>query len=280
MLFSYFRPDAAIANLASSYYDVRLPVGLEDVMRAEIANVRFVLTGMVSSNLTGEWIDYPAPAALLCGATDHASRIRFSEGTHIFGVAITPMGWAKLFGLEADQYTNKVLDMKDVLSPDALSIMTRVFETMDDPKRAALVDELFLTLESKGRQVNEEFIDAATEWLVDPEPKSLEDFMANFDLSHRQIDRLCRRYFGSSPKKLHRKFRALHAANRLCWEELSDWRDIAASTYYDQAHFSREFKEFNGRSPKEFINGPHLLVRMTLTERRRIVHESPFSLVG
>ncbi|WP_422120072.1 hypothetical protein [Hyphomonas johnsonii] len=42
----------------------------------------------------------------------------------------------------------------------------------------------------------------------------------------------------------------------------------------------REFKQFNGRTPSEFIKGAHLLVRLTLQERLQIVHDSPFSLVG
>jgi transcriptional regulator GlxA family with amidase domain len=100
------------------------------------------------------------------------------------------------------------------------------------------------------------------------------------DFSQRQVERLCKAYFGSSPKKLHRKFRALHSANRLTWHNLDDWRDVARTAYYDQAHFIREFKQFNGRTPKEFMDGPHILVRMTLEERLKINHASPFSLVG
>ena len=77
-----------------------------------------------------------------------------------------------------------------------------------------------------------------------------------------------------------RKFRALHSANRLTWQSLDDWRDVATTAYYDQSHFIREFKQFNGRTPSEFIKGAHLLVRQTLTERRQIEHHSPYSLVG
>nr|WP_233061398.1 AraC family transcriptional regulator [Parvularcula mediterranea] len=108
----------------------------------------------------------------------------------------------------------------------------------------------------------------------------LEDLLETSGRSQRQLERLCKAYFGGSPKKLHRKFRALHAANAFAWDEHQDWRDVASTTYYDQAHFIREFKTFNGRTPTEFINGPHFLVRVTLDQRRQIDHPSPYSLIG
>ena len=129
-------------------------------------------------------------------------------------------------------------------------------------------------------RVHDAFLIQATRWITDPEPNELEDLLAVMDVSARQVERLCKTYFGSAPKRLHRKFRALHSANRLTWQQLTDWRDIATTAYFDQSHFIREFKQFNGRTPTEFIKGPHLLVRMTLQERLQIAHDSPFSLVG
>ena len=55
---------------------------------------------------------------------------------------------------------------------------------------------------------------------------------------------------------------------------------MATTEYSDQSHFIREFKRFNGRTPQQFIEGAHLLVRVTLHERRQIDHGSPFSLIG
>jgi methylphosphotriester-DNA--protein-cysteine methyltransferase len=133
---------------------------------------------------------------------------------------------------------------------------------------------------SNAQRIHDGFIETATNWIVDPEPNEIEHLLENVDFSHRQVERLCKTYFGSGPKKLHRKFRALHAANRLTWMNLSDWREVARAAYYDQAHFIKEFKQFNGRTPQEFMNGPNILVRMTLEERLKINHGSPFSLVG
>jgi AraC-like DNA-binding protein len=278
--FSYHEPAPALRELVSSYYFVSLPFEVSDVMRAEIANVRFVLNGTVTSDLSGEDVAFGAGAAPLCGPTFRWSRIGFAPGTRIFGAAITPLGWRRLFSISAEDLAGRHAPLQDYVPPDARPLIGAVFEAEDDEATVRAADALFSSFVSTERRVHDDFIEQATQWIVDPEPNEIEHLIDHVDLSHRQIERLCKAYFGAGPKKLHRKFRALHAANRLTWMNLSDWREVARAAYYDQAHFIREFKEFNGRTPQEFINGPHILVRMTLQERLKINHGSPFSLVG
>ena len=280
MEFAYYEPSAPLQKFVSSYYFLSLPFDVTDIMRAEIANVRFVLRGEVTSDLHGHEEAFRPPAAVLCGPTNRWSRIKFAAGTKIFGAAITPLGWCKLFGYSAEIAADRFLPLRDKATASALPLIDDIMNAPDDPSVVRAADALFLSLVSDQWRVREDFIDQVTNWIVDPEPKEVDHFLDSVELSHRQVDRLCKAYFGAGPKKLHRKFRALHAANRLTWMDLTDWREVARAAYYDQAHFIREFKEFNGRTPQEFIDGPHILVRMTLAERRKINHGSPFSLVG
>ncbi len=280
MEFSYFEPDKALRDYVSSYYFVSFPFAISDIMRAEIANARFVLKGAVMSDLSGEQVRFDAPSAPLCGPTYRWSRIEFAPDTTIFGAAITPLGWCRLFGYSAEEAADNHTPLQDVIPADKHPLIDAVFDAPDKEAIINAADNLFTALVSDKWKIREDFIELATNWIVDPEPNEIEHLLEACDLSHRQIQRLCKAYFGSGPKKLHRKFRALHAANRLTWDNLSDWREVARAAYYDQAHFIREFKQFNGRTPQEFMNGPHILVRVTLQERLRINHGSPFSLVG
>ncbi|MFC2952892.1 helix-turn-helix domain-containing protein [Marinicaulis aureus] len=280
MEFAYYEPCAPLQKFVSSYYFLSLPFDVADIMRAEIANVRFILSGEVISDLHGREEPFRPPDAVLCGPTNRWSRIKFAAGTKIFGAAITPLGWCKLFGYSAETAADRFMPLRDKAAASAAPLIDGVMNAPDDPSVVRAADALFLSLVSDQWRVREDFIDQVTNWIVDPEPKEVDYFLDSVELSHRQVDRLCKAYFGAGPKKLHRKFRALHAANRLTWMDLTDWREVARAAYYDQAHFIREFKEFNGRTPQEFIDGPHILVRMTLAERRKINHGSPFSLVG
>jgi AraC-like DNA-binding protein len=280
MQFEYVLPRAEIRALVGSYYDTTIPVGFDDVMRAEIANVRFIIRGAVRTNMNGKEETYPAGTALLCGPTYKWCSVGFDSDTLIFGAAITPLGWARMFGVPANTLSDRTVPLADHVPPECLQHIQPIFDAKDAPSRAAAADIFFAALDDPARRVHEDFLALATRWITDPEPNELEDLLAATDISARQVERLCKLYFGSAPKRLHRKFRALHSANRLTWQELTDWRDIATTAYFDQSHFIREFRHFNGRTPSEFIKGAHLLVRQTLKERLQIAHESPFSLVG
>lgn len=266
--------------MVSSYYDVRVPATLSDIMRAEIANIRFILSGKIKANFGGHKYEFTAGDAVLCGPTFSASPISFSEGTHIFGLAITPLGWGHMFDRSADSLADKACLLEDIIENNSKALLSHIFTCQDDTARVSAVDAFAQSLVREDPKIHTTFLEVVTDWLVDTEPNELTELLADIKLSHRQVDRLCRAYFGASPKKLHRKFRALHSANRLTWNDLTDWRDVATTSYYDQSHFIREFKQFNGRTPSEFIKGTHILVRTTLNERLQIAHESPFSLVG
>lgn len=280
MHFQYFRPRSDIRKLVSSYYHLTIPEPLSDVMRAEIANVRFVLKGEIFSDIGGVEKRYAQGCAVLCGPTHKWSHIRFSEGAEILGAAITPFGWHRMVKIPADRLADQTTPLEHLVPSAAARQISDLFSTQNHTGQIDTANDLFATLDDDRQPLHGSFLDQATRWLIDPNPNELSDLLASIDLSHRQVERLCKVYFGCSPKRLHRKFRALHSANRLTWQELTDWRDIATTAYFDQSHFIREFKHFNGRTPLEFIKGAHILVRQTLKERLQIDHDSPFSLVG
>ncbi|ANY21222.1 Helix-turn-helix domain protein [Tsuneonella dongtanensis] len=280
MQFRYFRPRDDVRSLASSYYSVNFADPVADIMRAEIANVRFILKGTVSTDLSGQPSEYAAGQTLLCGPTHRASNVTFSAGARVFGAAITPLGWARLFDVSADDLADRIVPLEDHLTGEGRDLLDSVFSAHDDEARAVACDDLFAAAADMGRPVHHVFLDRVTAWITSPDHNELVDLLAELPMSDRQIIRLSRKYFGSAPKLLHRKFRALNSANRLTWHDLTDWRDVASTSYSDQPHFIREFKQFNGRTPGEFIKGTHILVRMTLQERLQIAHDSPFSLIG
>ena len=280
MTFEYFEPGERVRDLIGSYYALTVPEALDDVMRAEIANVRFILEGRIHSDINGAMETYSTGDAILCGPTFKWSAVRFDANTRVVGGAITPLGWARMFEVPASDYADRVVPLKSLMPEKVHGLIDRIFDPATEGMRGAVADATFAALDNPDAKVNQDFLDIVTRWLTDPDPNELEDLLDAIDLSPRQVERLSKLYFGSAPKKLHRKFRALHSANRLTWQSMDDWRDVATTAYYDQSHFIREFRQFNGRTPSEFIKGAHLLVRQTLTERRQIEHHSPYSLVG
>jgi methylphosphotriester-DNA--protein-cysteine methyltransferase len=75
------------------------------------------------------------------------------------------------------------------------------------------------------------------------------------DLSkRRQLERKFMKQIGISPKQLGKVIRLQTALKMLLNQQSESFTTIAyESEYYDQAHFIKDFKEFTGTTPKEFL---------------------------
>jgi len=65
-------------------------------------------------------------------------------------------------------------------------------------------------------------------------------------------------HFGLTPKVFHRIFRFNEILKQLQGKQHLVWAQIAYEFgYSDQSHFIKEFKEFSGFNPQEFINSEY-----------------------
>ena len=75
----------------------------------------------------------------------------------------------------------------------------------------------------------------------------------------RQLERKFVKQIGLSPKQLGKVIRLQTALKMLLNEEGENLTHVAyKSEYYDQAHFIKDFKEFTGVSPKEFLGNKNM----------------------
>ncbi|WHT75212.1 helix-turn-helix domain-containing protein [Myroides odoratimimus] len=73
-------------------------------------------------------------------------------------------------------------------------------------------------------------------------------------MSEKTLERLVKQYIGMSPKLFSRIMRFQSSLDLLRESKFKNLTTLSyQSDYYDQSHYIREFKEFTGVSPKEFI---------------------------
>lgn len=87
-------------------------------------------------------------------------------------------------------------------------------------------------------------------------------------LSLRQLERIVRRDFGLTPKKVLRRARALDLAAQLCGVADDAEADEMMLRYFDQSHLIREFAAFFGVTPREFRSRHRPLLTITLEQRQ------------
>ncbi len=177
----------------------------------------------------------------------------------VFGVSLNFRGWAALSGLSVQDHHDRTLDPVTVLG-DRLG---KEFEALPPRWRARELEECGL-LDAMADIVRRglaelppahlEVIDRTLDWLSSSFRPELADLYARLPYSTRQSQRLVARFFGQSPVRLVRRYRAVRAATLLSLPELpaaieADIRDA----FYDQAHLIKELRFFTGRTPRRLL---------------------------
>jgi AraC-like DNA-binding protein len=102
--------------------------------------------------------------------------------------------------------------------------------------------------------------------------EALRDYMG---ISQNHLLTQFKRMVGISPKALAQLDRLKHILRSVDPTQAVDWTQIAQqSGYYDQAHFSKDFRAFTGHSPTEYLR-LRRQSHATNPERDRLLHILP-----
>ncbi|MBJ7428847.1 MAG: AraC family transcriptional regulator, partial [Bacteroidia bacterium] len=82
---------------------------------------------------------------------------------------------------------------------------------------------------------------------------SINELTEDLKINRRQLERKFSSVIGLSPKQLSKIIRIQSTLKMLANKQFTSLTAIAyEGSYYDQAHFIKDFKEFTGVSPKMF----------------------------
>ncbi len=175
------------------------------------------------------------------------------------GVMCAPAAGALIAGGPMSRYTDRYVDVTEVLGAAGERLTTRVREAMaPDPASrashaaaiAAFGDALrpFLPVDDDGLLVNRivEFVEAHHE------VTRVAQVCEHFGLSERTLQRLVDRRLGLTPKWLLQRRRLQEAAERLRSGPAGPGDVAALLGYADQAHFTRDFARVTALTPGQF----------------------------
>ena len=177
------------------------------------------------------------------------------------GVMCAPAAGSLIARGSMTRFTDRHVDVREVLGPAGEQLMTRVRAAMapdpSDPTAhaaamAAFGDALrpLLPVDDEGLLVNRvvEFVEG------DSDVVRVSQVCEEFDLSERALQRLVHRRLGLTPKWLIQRRRLQEAAERLRTGPV-DLAELAAQLgYADQPHLTRDFGQVTGMTPRQFAD--------------------------
>ncbi|MFA6218664.1 MAG: hypothetical protein WC692_02685 [Erythrobacter sp.] len=181
----------------------------------------------------------------------------------MFGVSLNFRGWTALSGLAVSEHHDRFLPPGMVLGESLaeefrrLAPRWRTGELGDEGLLEAMADIVRRGL-SQLSPAHAQVIDRTLEWLSSSFRPDLEELYDTLPYSRRQVQRLVAQFFGQSPVRLVRRYRAVRAATLLSLPDLP--KEIEADireAFYDQAHLIREVRFFTGRTPRRLLPDAH-----------------------
>jgi AraC-like DNA-binding protein len=240
-----FPPTAALRPHVEAFYVLR---STEPIARK--ASYRILPDGCI--DLVVDLSADGGNRSVLIGAATRPGRVGLGQDVGFLGVRFSPGGLAGFMPVPAHELTDIRVELDLLWGPDAALLVERLQAERSWSHRVARLDA-WLQERRTDHPLDPQIRDTVQLLRRQAGRVPLGRLEARTGISLRHLERKFRREVGVTPKEYARTVR-LHAA--LAAMESADPPGLAAiaqaSGYFDQAHFSREFKRLTGFTPTEW----------------------------
>lgn len=251
-------PAEDAAALVHTFYTIETDAGpIEEAIPAYSAQLIVMVRGQVhftfADGSTG------TSATVFINAPQMRSARAVLEGPVLqVGASLTHTAWQRLANLPADEVHDRLLPAEAVLSADQIAALEAAATACRDGRITPedvckALAEVIAEAPHTPNADHVAVVDAILRWLASGFDPALADLYAAVSVSSRQVQRICRRFFGVAPAQVLKRFRALRAAMLLSQPGISrELHDQLMATYFDQAHLIRDIRRYTGRTPSQF----------------------------
>ena len=186
------------------------------------------------------------PLCYLKGVRTRPTEVSMHGAFSHFGVSFYPHALTTFFGMGADELTNQMPDINIVYRCN-LAERLRNRTHLD---RVAVLDSFLLGKMAKMS------LDFSVQSIIHKKGGvgDMEMLASSLRISERQLQRRFKKQVGVSLKRYQRVSRFELALKRLATVDYGELTSIAFELdYTDQSHFIKEFQEFAGMSPYNFV---------------------------
>lgn len=195
------------------------------------------------------------PQFFLTGQATHTYQLRLLGKIGMVGIVFRPAAMHTLFNLPVSELTNERLAIGDILRGREISdVQDKIAAAASHQARLALLTQ-FLNVQLMRNESRFDRIDfvankiVATRGII-----NISDLSTDLFMCRRQFERKFFQKVGLSPKFYARTRRLGYLCSLMAGKRQVNWQSLFYDCgYYDQAHFIKDFTEFLGRTPTDYL---------------------------
>ncbi|HEU4834187.1 MAG TPA: helix-turn-helix domain-containing protein [Pyrinomonadaceae bacterium] len=190
--------------------------------------------------------------AIVSGA--HGRSLKPVEESSIMGVHFKPGGAFPFLGLPADELADTHVDLETLWGPSAGRLRERLSEMRTPAERFRLLQEVLLSRLCGGVERHYATSAGLEMFGTNHARPTVREAAKNLGLSQRRFIQVFKEEVGITPKLFSRIQRFQQTRTFIQQNPSPAWAALALDLgYFDQSHLIREFVEFSGVSPTDYL---------------------------
>ncbi len=258
MNYQTYKPHSDLETIVKCYWTLDVPVQHDPqrqlVLPDGCVDLCFILGDDIKRYTTDN--DFIIqPRQMLLGQITEQFYIEPAGYVNTFAIRFYPYGFANFIDLPLNELCNKETPLHQLFGDEiAKQLSEEIIQAKNVNERIDTIERFLF-----GRLNDKKTIDNIVRSTIDAMflskgSKPLNAILKDGQSKRRQLERNFKKQIGLSPKQLSKAIRLQAALQMLFNQTTETLTDIAyENKYYDQAHFIKDFKEFTGITPKEFL---------------------------
>ena len=259
MLYHKFQPAEILAPFVECYFIWQTDVPLEKELIIESPPSSFCSIAINYGNpyflRNKKYERLAVPLQFVAGQSIYSYKLSLQGMIGIAGIVFKPAALATLFGLNVFEFTEERIDLYTVLPQDHIQkYVVQIKQTNAPTQKVKLLEELLLNHINQNKP-EPDYIDTAANRIVEKNGMlHVYDLLKESCMSRRTFERRFFQKVGLSPKYYARIRRISYLCNLIAGKKKVNWPEIFyEAEFFDQAHFIKDFEEFTGRTPQQYL---------------------------
>jgi AraC-like DNA-binding protein len=173
----------------------------------------------------------------------------------VFSVMFTPIGAAMFFRMPMSEINNQIVSLDEITNSEMERIEEKLYTSTSNKQRVKIIEEFLLnSIETNIKRDYKRIAHSVSIINNQIESPSIRHLASEACWSEKQFNRKFKEFVGCNPKQFLRVVRFQRVLFMREYNLSNSLTELShACGYYDQAHFTNEFKAFTGFAPKEYF---------------------------